>query len=68
MHPALLALQRLNDRDLSAWGFDLSRRRGLLGSYMQMMNRGGSGGYPERAILAAKMKPGVDPLAKARVA
>lgn len=49
-------------------GFDRARRMGLLGSYMEMMNRGGSGGYKRQWITAAKMRPGVDPLQKARLA
>jgi len=66
MHPALSALRGLKDKRLIALGFNRARERGLLGSYMEMMNRGGSGGYRKEWIVAAKMKPGTDPLPKAR--
>lgn len=66
MHSALVALQRLRDRTLIGLGFDRAAEFGLLGSYMQMMNRGKSGGYSRRAIAAAKIGPGKDPLPKAR--
>ncbi len=66
MHPALQAMQRLRDRYLGSMGFDRARKMGLLGSYMEMMNRGGSGGYRKEWIVAAKMRPGTDPLPKAR--
>ncbi len=65
MHPALAALERVRDRDLSGMGFDRARDFGVLGSYMQMMNRGKSGGYRPAWIVAAKIGPGKDPLPKA---
>ncbi len=39
---------------------------GLLGTYMEMMNRGESGGYMAGWILSAKKAPGFDPLPKPR--
>lgn len=63
---ALAAVQRMKDASVRYIGFDHACQMGLLGSYMEMMNRGGSGGYDRRAIVAAKMNPGVDPLPKAR--
>lgn len=66
MHDALIALRRVRDRDLSAMGFDRARSMGVLGSYMEMMNRGWSAGYWREWIADAKMRPGVDPLAKSK--
>lgn len=65
---AFAAVQRMKDASVRYIGFDRARETGLLGGYMEMMNRGGSGGYPKRAIVAAKMNPGVDPLPNARAA
>jgi hypothetical protein len=65
---ALDAVQRMKDMAVRYIGFDRARQMGLLGGYMGMMNRGGSGGYHKRDIVAARMKPGVDPLPKARAA
>lgn len=62
MHPALSALRRFKDRQLVGMGFDRARAFGLLGSYMEMMNRGKSGGYQPRSIVAAKISAGKDPL------
>ena len=62
MHPAMIALQRATDRAFIGMGFDRARAVGRLGSYMQMMNRGASGGYKRQWITLAKMNPGVDPL------
>ncbi len=62
MHDAIKAQIRLNDIQLSALGFDAANRFGRLGSYMEMMNRGGSGGYKKSWVLAAKKNPGKDPL------
>lgn len=64
--PMWFGIRKLQDSEFG--GFDYARERGLLGSYMEMMNRGGSGGYDRRWITAAKMRPGVDPLSKARLA
>lgn len=66
MHDTLTALRRVRDRDLSAMGFDRARSMGVLGSYMEMMNRGGSARYRREWIAAEKMRPGVVPLAKAK--
>ena len=66
MHPALIGLQRAKDGYLTSMGFDRAREFGLLGSYMQMMNRGGSGGYKPHYIAAAKIGAGKDPLPKAK--
>jgi hypothetical protein len=65
---AITAVRRMKDASVRYIGFDRARQMGLLGSYMEMMNRGGSGGYSKRDILAAKVRPGVDPLRKAGAA
>ena len=61
---ALDAMKATRDRSLSRIGFDRALFLGILGSYLEMMNRGKSGGYSKRSILIAKMRPGVDPLRK----
>lgn len=61
-HPGYLASIRLRDEMLVSYGFDGAREFGLLASYMEMMNRGGSGGYRKRDIQAARANWGVDPL------
>lgn len=61
MHPALIALRRARDIQLSCMGYDMALRWGMLGSYMAMMDRGGSGGYGRRLIAQARMFPQVDP-------
>lgn len=61
MHAAMLALRRTRDRQLSAMGFDSALRSGVLGSYLEMMDRGSSGGYGVRRAVACKMQPGADP-------
>ena len=62
MHSALEAMQRISDRGLWVLGFVCATNTGRLGSYMEMLNRGGSGGYSTRDICAAKMRPGFSPL------
>lgn len=61
------AAQRMKDASVRYIGFDRARERGLLGGYMEMMNRGCSGGYLKRDIVAAKMNPGFDPMPPARL-
>lgn len=65
---AFAAVQRMKDAAVRCIGFNRAREMGLLGSYMEMMNRGGSGGYSKRDIVAAKMKPGTNPLLERRKA
>ena len=60
-HPALKAMTRAKDLSFGGMGFDFANALGRLGSYMEMLNRSGSGGYPLRVIVAAKKKPGFDP-------
>lgn len=62
MHEALIALRRARDIRLFAGGFDRAREMGVLGSYMDMLDRGGSGRYGRKLIVAAKMHPGKDPM------
>lgn len=64
MHEALLAVRAARDRQLFHLGFERALSIGLLGSYMEMMNRGGSGGYSRREILLARLYPRVDVLGK----
>lgn len=42
-------------------GFDRALKRGLLASYMTMMNMGGSGGYDQNTINKARNCFGTDP-------
>lgn len=42
------------DVDLFRMGYDEARRRGLLPEYMEMMNRGKSGGYSQEQIAKAR--------------
>jgi len=61
-HPAYEAVMIMKDKVIAPRGFDSAVQCGLLASYMQMMNRGRSGGYSRYDIQMALQYWGVDVL------